>query len=258
MLTRIPLAQVHAGDNDRTTFDPEALASLAASIEGVGLAQPIVVRSVDNGYRIIAGERRFRAMSMLGWETTEAIVRDDLSAPAEHSIMMAENLARVNLDVVDEARAYRSHMDDTGATLAETAKAAGVTVARIASRLPVLDLCPEGQRLARTGSLSTVHAAVLAKLDNDRQVAALRQLSTRDLTYFEFRDLCEKMLTDQNQQAMFDLELAAETYAAEAVEGRRRCSRAELVDLVRKLTAACNDEDLAALALDAIVNEKGN
>lgn len=107
----LPYAQVQPGQNDRTVFRPEELEALAASIQADGLIQPITVRPTPGGrFEIVAGERRYRAIGLLGWETVPAIVRD-LTDEQASTIMLLENVHRVDIDPVDEARAYQSRID---------------------------------------------------------------------------------------------------------------------------------------------------
>jgi hypothetical protein len=108
----VEAALIVPGDNDRQAFEPVALQELADSIAAHGLAQPITVRPIAGGlYQIVAGERRFRAMQLLGWERVPALVRD-LDDRQASAIMLVENLNRVDLNPIDEARAYSKRMTE--------------------------------------------------------------------------------------------------------------------------------------------------
>src|SRR3990167_1299050 len=111
----IAARKIDQGANDRTVFNAEALDDLAASIRDNGLAQPITVRPVRRGrYEIVAGERRFRACAhLLGWTSVPCIVRDMDDAQAA-AVMLAENVARADLDPADEALAYQSRIERYG------------------------------------------------------------------------------------------------------------------------------------------------
>ena len=139
-LRTVQAALIVRGDNDRKHFDAEALAELAGSIERDGLAQPITVRPVATGLEIVAGERRFRAMTeVLGWTLIPAIVRE-LDDRAASAIMLAENLSRVDLDPVAEAEAYASRMEALDLTVGAGRRDGRRERARVVTRLPILRL----------------------------------------------------------------------------------------------------------------------
>lgn len=97
----VPVAQIVPGNNDREEFDAVALRELADSIGQHGLAQPITVRPYGQGFQIVAGERRWRAVQLLGWETIPALVRP-LSDEEASAIMLLENIQRAELNPIAE------------------------------------------------------------------------------------------------------------------------------------------------------------
>jgi ParB family chromosome partitioning protein len=218
-VTRIALADVVAGTNDRTVFKADDLADLAASIRERGLAQPITVRPVGPcRYELVCGERRTRACRLLGWETIPAIVRemDDETAAA---LMLAENVARADLDPLDEARAYRARIDAYGLTVAELAREAGVSEVRVQFRLKLLTLRDDLQAVVRTGQLTLGYAQIVADsgLDANRQASAVRQLQANPApTPAWFRRVCGALLEEQARGEMADIFAAVPL--AEAVE----------------------------------------
>ena len=159
-VVEIPLTQIVPGDNDRTVFEPQALQALADSIQADGLMQPITVRPLwsdvgtlfgkpDPGnvtYQIVAGERRFWAVNLLGWPTISAIVRE-LNDEQADALMLAENVHRADLNPMDEARAYHKRMSKHDWTIAQIAGKANVSTHRVSARLKLLDLVPEAQKL---------------------------------------------------------------------------------------------------------------
>lgn len=186
-LVEIPLDLVRPGDNDRTAFDQVALQELAESIRDHGLAQPITVRPVEGGYEIVAGERRTRACRLLGWTVIPAIVRamDDEQAAA---IMLAENVKRVDLNPMDEGRAYQKRMDSIGWSVVMCADKANVSEDKLRARVKLLALAPEIQVLVASGQMTTGYAEALADLDLNRQRIAMRYFSeARQPTLSEFR-----------------------------------------------------------------------
>lgn len=250
----IQVKDIAAGDNDRKQFDPDALETLARSIDQTGLTQPITVRPVGERYEIVAGERRFRAMSsLLGWTEVPALVRtmDDADASA---VMLSENMARVDLNVIEEAEAYQKRID-VGATVEEIALQAGVKEWRVRWRLELLNLCPEGRHLAATGQLSNGVAQDLSRLDSDRQVAVLRAMGANDMRPTEIKDMIRMMHAAMvEQQSMFNSEdfMQMEVWVEKARQ--YRVGKATLADLVRRLVEQV-DVDGMSDELASIVGE---
>ena len=209
----IAARKIDRGANDRTVFNAEALDDLAASIRDNGLAQPITVRPLRHGrYEIVAGERRFRACAqLLGWTSVPCIVRemDDAQAAA---IMLAENVARTDLDPVDEAQAYQSRIERYGWTVDEVATRAGVSTIRVQFRLKLLALRPELLQLVRSGQLPIGYAQTVsaAGLDANRQAVAVRLLQENaSPTPGWFRRVVGTLVEEQSQESLFDVELLA-------------------------------------------------
>jgi ParB family chromosome partitioning protein len=161
VLTEISVADVTPNPNQpRLHFDEEALAELADSIAQVGLLQPILVRRVDDGYQLIAGERRWRAARRAGLTTVPAVVRlsDDTGAVEEALI---ENLHREDLTALEEAAAYLQLIEDFDLTHDDVAKRIGKSRSSVTNTLRLLGLPPEVQRLLADGKLSAGHAKAL-------------------------------------------------------------------------------------------------
>jgi ParB family chromosome partitioning protein len=161
VLTEIPVADITPNPNQpRVHFDEEALGELAESIAQVGLLQPILVRRVDDGFQLIAGERRWRAARRAGLATVPAVVRlsDDTSAVEEALI---ENLHREDLTALEEAAAYLQLIEDFDLTHDDVAKRIGKSRSSVTNTLRLLGLPPEVQRLLADGKLSAGHAKAL-------------------------------------------------------------------------------------------------
>lgn len=202
LLTEVPAHLIIAGRNDRQTFSREGLAELAASIEAHGLAQPPTFRPVGARFEIVAGERRTRAMrDILGWETIPALIRemDDSTASA---VMLAENVQRVDLDPVEEARAYASRLE--GRTVAEVARMASVPADRVRRRVALLALSPAILPYVSTRQLPLSYASAMVDLDPNRQQLALAAYQTGRLDLEEFRTLCGRLMAEQSAESMFD------------------------------------------------------
>lgn len=203
----IATAAITAGTNDRTIFHPAELHALADNIAANGLLQPIMVRPIGEGrYQIILGERRFRAVCLLGWEKIPAVVQDVTDEEASAG-MLSENMARANLDPIDEARAYQSRIDAFGWSVEELARIAGVSTVRVLFRLKLLRLRSDLQALIRTGNLALGYAQVLADagLDTNHQAIAVDRLRDNGTpTPQWFRREVGALLTQQAQSSMLD------------------------------------------------------
>ena len=156
-------------DQPRKSFDDEALNDLAESIKSVGVLQPILVTKVGNRYRIIAGERRYRASRLAGLTEIPAIVRDwDVQQQLEAALI--ENLQRDDLNPVEEARGIRSFMKESGLTQEKAAERLGKSRPAIANLLRLLTLADSVQQMLIDGKLSAGHARALVSVDPKRQV----------------------------------------------------------------------------------------
>lgn len=188
----IPLQQIRPNPyQPRTQFDERELSELAQSIEIYGVIQPIVVRQVDNGYQIVAGERRFRASGLLGLRTIPAIIQnmDDEKAAA---VSLIENLQRRELNYFEEAVAYSLLIEGFGITQEELARRIGKSQSAIANKLRLLKLPEPVRMLITTDTITERHARSLLKLTSpEMQMEVLRQIYERDLTVKETEALVE-------------------------------------------------------------------
>ena len=150
----------------RRSFDEDNLDELAASIQEVGLLQPVVVRQVMPGrYELIMGERRWRACQRAGLEHIPAIVRGTTDDEMLREALM-ENLHREQLNPLDEAAAYQQLLDDFGATHDELARKVGRSRSHISNTIRLLNLPPAVQSRVAAGVLSAGHARALLALDD--------------------------------------------------------------------------------------------
>jgi ParB family transcriptional regulator, chromosome partitioning protein len=160
----------------RQSFDEDALAELAASIEAVGLLQPVIVREAGpDRYELIMGERRWRACQLAGIAVVPAIVRqtsdDDLLRNA-----LIENLHREPLNPLEEAAAYQQLLDDFSATHEELARRIGRSRPHISNTIRLLNLPPTVQKRVAAGVLSAGHARALLGVEDP---AAQEELARR-------------------------------------------------------------------------------
>ena len=159
----------------RRDFSDAELQELQLSIQTSGLLQPIAVRSRKDGrFELIAGERRFRAASRLGWTTIPAFVRD-VSDEQLLSLALVENLQREDLNPIEEAEGYRQLINDFGLAHQQVAQAVGKDRSTITNALRLLALPEEVQRLVRDGSLTLGHARALLGVPPGTSLSELAQ-----------------------------------------------------------------------------------
>ncbi len=155
-------------DQPRKNFDADALKALADSISEHGVLQPLIVRSLPAGnYRIIAGERRWRAAKMAGLSEVPVLIRDDLTEEQTVQIALIENLQRENLNPIEEALGYKELIDKYGMTQEKLSKALGKARSSIANSLGLLALPTAVQDLLKDGALSAGHCKALKKVKDE-------------------------------------------------------------------------------------------
>jgi ParB family chromosome partitioning protein len=170
VLRDIPVADISPNPHQpRVHFDEESLSELTASIQQIGVLQPILVRQVDTGFELVAGERRWRAATRAGLATIPAVVRTaDDQASVEQALV--ENLHRQDLTALEEAAAYQQLTEDFGLTHEDIADRVGKSRSAITNTLRLLQLPPTIQHLLADGRLSAGHArALLATPDRALQ-----------------------------------------------------------------------------------------
>lgn len=159
----------------RKEFAPSDLADLESSIRANGLLQPVTVRTVDGGYELIAGERRFRAIQRLGWSEVPAIVRDarDVDDQASLTLALVENLQRADLNPIEEADGYHQLISQFALTQQQVADVVGKDRSTVANTLRLLALPTVVRRMVREGELTIGHARALLSLGDDHRMIEL-------------------------------------------------------------------------------------
>ncbi len=180
-------------EQPRKNFDDESLMELADSIKEVGILQPITVKEVENGYEIIAGERRWRAARMAGLTTVPVIVKkySDLEA-LEASLI--ENLQRVDLNPLEEALTYKKLSTEFNLSQEEIASRVGKSRAVVANAMRLLNLDSRVQDFVREGRLSNGHArALLGINDGNLQYEAAEKVIEEMLSVRQTEELVKEM-----------------------------------------------------------------
>jgi len=181
-LQHVPIDRIRRGRyQPRRHFDPDALQELADSIAVQGLVQPIVVRAADDGYELIAGERRWRAAQIAGLSELPAVVRA-LDEQAAAAVGLIENIQRQDLNPLEEARAIAQLVEDFGLSHQQVAATVGRSRASVSNLLRLQELDDTAKELVERGQLEMGHARALLALPIDRQRAIARRVVDRQLT----------------------------------------------------------------------------
>lgn len=195
-LVEVNVASIHPNPyQPRATFDEESIAELAQSIQQVGLLQPLLVRKVDDGYELVAGERRLRAVTSLGMEKVACIVQQDIEDESSAMMALIENLQREDLHYLEEAQCYQKLLETYGLTQEELANRIGKSQSSIANKLRLLKLSDEVKAAMTEKRLSERHARALLKLTDDKQrLDAVEKIAEKGLSVKETEQMVEKTL----------------------------------------------------------------
>ncbi len=157
----------------RQVFSASEIDDLKASIAQDGLLQPIVVAAEGEKFKLIAGERRLRAVKSLGWEKIPAIVLEEIKEVELLRKSLVENIQRANLNAIEEAHAYKKLLDDYGYSLERLSQELGKDVSTISNFVRLLNLPLEIQEELKKGFISPGHGRALLAL---RDVTQMRRL----------------------------------------------------------------------------------
>ena len=194
-VSTLPLREIEPDkDQPRKDFDEQALSELADSIARHGLLQPIAVRAAAGGaYKIIAGERRWRAARLAGLSEVPVVIKD-VSDGEAMELALIENLQREDLDPVEEAMGYRQLMEKCGLTQEQAAQKLGKSRSAVANSLRLLNLPEAVLELLKGGKLSTGHAKVLLGLpDAALMEQAAETVVGQNLNVRQTEALCKKL-----------------------------------------------------------------
>lgn len=181
----------------RTHFDEASLEGLAESIRSHGVVQPLLVRRRDNGYELIAGERRWRAAKLAGLSRVPIVVKEVPDASLLE-IALIENIQREDLNPIEEAQAYKKLIENVGLTQEALASRVGRDRSYITNYLRLLRLPEDLQQLVREGRLSTGHARTLLALSQaDQQRRIARQIIDGGLSVRATEHLVQRMVQER-------------------------------------------------------------
>ena len=237
----------------RKNFDEEALQELADSIAKHGLIQPIVVRPEANGsYRIIAGERRWRACRMAGLSEVPVAIKE-VDDKVLMEMALIENLQREDLNAIEEAKGYKTLMDTYGLTQAEVSESVGKSRSAIANTLRLLNLNEQETEALENSKITAGHARVLISVeDRDLRVTlfnlALSGASVRELERAAAKKPQTAKKAEKKDTFFSEAEIALKAELGRRVKIAQKgknsgtltlefFSREELADFAKRLTA---------------------
>jgi ParB family chromosome partitioning protein len=179
----------------RKHFNDEKLAQLAESIKQHGVVQPLIVQRDGNTYKIVAGERRWRASRLAGLQNIPVIIRD-LSNKQVMEIALIENLQREDLNPIEEAEAYERLMEEFGMTQEEISATVGKSRPAIANSVRLLSLQDKIKNMVISGEISSGHARTILSIeDREIQLKAVDEVVKKELNVRETELLVKRLTT---------------------------------------------------------------
>jgi len=193
-LQNIPVDMIHQSPyQPRQIMEPEALDALASSIRQQGVVQPIVVRKVDEGYELIAGERRWRAAQQAGLHEIPTVIKtvDDQEAAA---IAIIENLQREDLNPLEEAQAFANLIEKFGLTHQEVGEVVSRSRSAVSNSLRLLELADVVKDMLHRGEIEMGHARALLALKERQQIQCAKSILQKQLSVRAAEALVKQML----------------------------------------------------------------
>ena len=224
----LPISSIQPNEEQpRKRFDEKRLAELAESIKQYGVIQPILVKKEGNFYRIVAGERRFRAAQMAGLTQVPVTI---FKGEEEYQVSLIENLQREDLNPIEIAEAYDELMKRFGYTQDELSKKVGKSRSEVSNCMRLLNLCEKVKDLVRCGELSTGQVRPLAALKHDEQELLLERIMKDKLTARQVEKIASvkpagKKTKKAEQSEMWRkkaAEIASGTHAKVVLKPRKR------------------------------------
>jgi len=180
---KIPVDLIEANPmQPRQVFDHEDLENLIESIKAHGILQPLIVTKTDDGYQLIAGERRLRAAKIIGLTTVPVLVRE-AGEQEKLELALIENIQRKNLNPIEKAVAYQRFIDEFSLDQEEVAKKVGISRSAVANIIRLLELPEAVQKALVENKITEGHAKVIAGLDSeDEQLNFLKKIQEYSFT----------------------------------------------------------------------------
>jgi ParB family chromosome partitioning protein len=261
-MRQLPTAAIDVNPNQpRKSFDDDALKALAESIAANGVIQPLLVKPLAAGrYELVAGERRLRASKLAGVEAVPAYVRADLTANTLE-LALVENMARVDLNPIDAARACAALVDDLSLSKEEVARRVGKSRVAVSNLIRLLNLPDEVIEMVEDGMLSEGHGRALLRAGDHFTIRRMaHEAAANGWSVRETERRAEAAAESTNPKAPVEASAESAVHAAEAVEAASEISerftkafgiepRVKVTDRGAKVTLdfATTEEALAAI-----------
>jgi ParB family chromosome partitioning protein len=184
----------------RKEFDQKEIEGLAESIKTQGLLQAIICRKTPDGYEIISGERRFRALKLLGEDKIPCIVKGNVTDTEMIEIALVENIQRENLNEIEEANAYKRLLEECKLSHEDLSKRVGKSRSTITNSLRLLKLPQEIQRLLISKEITMGHArAILSVEDPEKQKKLCKEIIEKN---YSVREIEQQVKTQKDKKEL--------------------------------------------------------
>src|SRR6266850_198187 len=225
-LAQIPIDQIQPNPyQPRRTFNEASIDELARSVREHGIVQPLVVMRVGDKYKLIAGERRFRAAQKAGLATVPVVLKDLLKSGDALQIALVENIQREDLNPMEEANAYHQLHDEFGMTQEEIARRVGKERSTVANFLRLLRLPEAVKKLLASGQLSMGHARALLSVESAKKQEQLAdRVVRRNLNVRQ----TEMMASESSPKSVEKKEKEKDVFTRDAEEKLQRTLRTKV------------------------------
>ncbi len=221
MISHIPLNKIKANPlQPRSNFDHEGLEDLTNSIKEHGILQPLILSAIENGYQLVAGERRFRAAQILGFKTVPSIVRE-IKEQQKLEIALVENIQRKNLNSVEEAVAFQRLIDEFNLTQEEVSKKVGKSRSVVANTLRLLTLPTEIQKALINGKINYSTARLIVGVPAEKRLEFFRKILKNDFTVRAAENQVKKVVVKRHFRKAKNPDVAAIEEKIQSVLGTR-------------------------------------
>jgi len=207
VITELKISQIEPNiDQPRKQFDEEKISELSKSIKENGLIQPIVVSKAGETYKIIAGERRWRAARMAGLTSVPVYIKEEIKGQQLLELALIENLQRQDLNSIEEANAYQALITEYGMTQEQVAEVIGKSRPKIANTVRLLSLDKRVQEMIITERISEAHARAILPIENkDKQYEIALMIEKKGLNVREVEMLMRKKKKAPKKEKIEDI-----------------------------------------------------
>ena len=251
----IPVKEIRPNPyQPRKYFDEEKLNELAQSIKEHGIFQPLILKKSIQGYEIVAGERRYRAATIIGLEEVPAILVEFTDAQMME-IALLENIQREDLNAIEEAQAYQSMMKELGLTQEELSKRVGKSRTHIANTVRLLKMPKKLQTYVLEGKLTMGHVKPLIGLDDTKALEIAKKAIDQELSVRQVEDIVKGIKLQEARRNKPKVEKPKEYAYVESILRKKYSTKIKVED--KSITIKYNDtEDLnRILELMGVIEE---